>query len=134
MSQPGRPVGVSIHQERITITHSPFLAAEELQKIELVVPGGADRALRLVEKQADHRIKQENRVIVSNIVGERLGQLIGAAIALGGLYAGYQLILAGKGTEGFFAMFAPLAILAGIFVVGRAKRDRELGSRDVHRQ
>lgn len=78
-------------------------------------------------------MKQENRVVLSNVVGERLGQVIGAGVAFGGMYAGFQLIQSGFGVQGFIAMLAPLGILAGVFVVGRRKRVRELDSRDVHR-
>lgn len=133
--QPGRPVnvGVSISQQRLTITSSPFLAAEELEKIEQIVPGGASRALALVENQSAHRIKQEDRVVRSNILNERLGQLIAAGIVGGGMLAGYNLLMADRSTAGLIAMLTPLGLIAGAFLVGKVKRDRELNSRDAHR-
>lgn len=131
VQQAGRPVQsrLLVHQQT-TVTTSQFLPGEELAKIEAVVPGGAARVLAIIEKQSDHRMKQENRVVFSNILNERFGQVIAAVVVLGGMYGGYQLILAGKDIAGFIAALAPLGVIAGVFVAGKKKRDRELNEKD----
>jgi uncharacterized membrane protein len=121
-----------LHQ-RTTLTTSQFLPGEELAKIEAVIPGGADRVLAIIERQSNHRMEQERRVVLSNVIGERIGQLVAAIVVLGGMYGGYHLIVAGKDAAGFVAALVPLGVVAGIFLTGRKKRDRELNEKDQPR-
>jgi uncharacterized membrane protein len=132
VNQPGRPVfeGV-VRRERIVITKS-ILAGDELAKIEAAVPGGADRVITLVEAQSVHRQRLEDKVVSSNITGERFGQISALAVALGAMYFGYGLLMADKPLTGFVFALGPIAALAGIFLVGKRRRDRDLDSKDMH--
>jgi uncharacterized membrane protein len=131
VQQPGRPVAV--FQQQTTITATQFLPGEELAKIEAVIPGGADRVLRIIENQSAHRIKQEDRVVSGNGWKEWFGQITAAIVVIGGMYGGYRLAMAGKDVAGYVSALGPLAIVAGVFLVGRKRRDRELQGKDVTR-
>lgn len=51
-------------------------------------------------------------------MGERLAQIISAAVVLAGLYVGYQLIMAGKDLQGFGTILTPIVGVAAGMVSG----------------
>ncbi len=135
MIQPGRPVpsspknnggGMIRREMMVTSISSQYPLASELQGIEAVLPGGADRVMKLVEAQAPHRQRLENRVVWSNIVGERIGQVFAAGIAFFSLWIARDLIVRGQTPEGLAIMFTAIAGLVSVFIYGRKGRDKEL--------
>lgn len=64
----------------------PLPAPEDFQHYDEILPGAADRILRLAEKEQDHRHGQEDRIVSSEYGTRMLGQF-GALLSLAMLVA-----------------------------------------------
>jgi uncharacterized membrane protein len=96
-----------------------------LAKYNEAVPDAAERILVMAEKQADHRRRLEERVVVANTRNQYLGSIFGfllGAMAIGG---GIYLIATGRTTEGLGSIITALVSLAAVFVIGRKSQQRE---------
>jgi uncharacterized membrane protein len=80
------------------------------------VPDGADRLLRMTEKQGDHRRHLEKVLVWGRTIATNLGTLGAVAITITGMILGYRLIMADKSAAGLTAMFVPLAGLAAVYI------------------
>ena len=66
-----------------TATYSgPIPAASELQKYEGVLPGSADRILRMAEDESRHRIDWERTALDAGVADSRRGQYLGFSVCL----------------------------------------------------
>jgi len=84
----------------------------------------------MAERQAAHRQGLEAGVVRSNILGERIGQVLGFVLAAGTIALGWDLIRAGKETIGLTSILGALVALVTVFVVGRKKRGKELDDKN----
>src|SRR3989338_1832853 len=90
----------------------PLPAPETLQKYNQILPGLADRIVKMAENQSIHRQKLESRVVWFDGFRSTLGLFFGFAIAIGGIVAGEYLIANRSIVEGpasFF--FSPCAVV-----------------------
>jgi uncharacterized membrane protein len=95
---------------------APIPPASEFEKYESVLPGSADRILKMAEKQGSHRRSIETVVITFDSL-KSLGGLIGALIIVViAMFIGLYLIMHDKPIAGFAAMLTPLAVVAGAFI------------------
>ena len=75
-----RSFSVTLIQEK---SHSgPLPDAETLIQYDSVIPNGADRIMAMAEKQQDHRINIETKVIISQNKQSGLGQIFGLFIGI----------------------------------------------------
>ncbi len=102
-----RSISFTLIQER---SHSgPLPDADTLIKYNSVIPEGADRIMRMAEKQQEHRMNLESKVIASQTSQSILGQWFGLIIGIIGIGCGTFLAYSGESTVG--------AIIAGATVV-----------------
>lgn len=73
----------------------PLPAPADLEHFNDIVPGSADRILRMAEAEGEHARKMQSRSVTWTIITTILGQFFGFGIACGGLYGSYLLALAG---------------------------------------
>lgn len=118
--------GLAGYAIQSTIFAGPIPPAEELAKYEKILPGSADRILKMAEKQSTHRRELENKILESNIKTAATGQVFGFTIFTLALIAGVVLILLGKNGEGLVTSLSSLAIIIGIFIYDRADKRQEL--------
>ena len=89
-----------------------------LRLFEDVVPGSAERILAMAERQADHRIQMERRIIrgdfTQSYLGLAAGFILSTMVILGGIY----LISLGHDWAGGGLIGLNLVGLAGVFVDG----------------
>jgi len=100
-----------------------------LKKFNEVVPGLADRIVRMAENQSQHRRDMERIVIQSGARDSRLGILAGLAISSGFLGIAFYAIKQGHVLAGSWIGTINVAALAGVFVYGTRSRRRERDSR-----
>ncbi len=74
----------------------PIPAPQILQQYNNIVPGAAERIIRMAEKQSDHRMGLENKVVNSNLVKSYLGMIAGTSIAIFGLYIAKEIAINGN--------------------------------------
>lgn len=104
----------------------PLPPPEILQKYDEILPGAAERIIKMAEQQAEHRRSLEQQVIKSDIKNSKLGVLCGFFIGMGGIIGGVVVAIYGKQPLfGGILSFASLAVLAGVFVHGTESRRKE---------
>lgn len=101
--------------------------AAELERIEKVLPGGAERLIAMAERQQNHRFTLETKVVTAQLNQSQLGQIFALVIGLAGLgCAGYVASL-GHPTASASIAGVALGSLAIAFIIGKAqeKHSRE---------
>jgi uncharacterized membrane protein len=74
----------------------PIPAPQILQQYNSIVPGAAERIIRMAEKQSDHRMYLERKVIDSGILKSYFGMIIATGIAVYGLYIAKEISINGN--------------------------------------
>ena len=100
-NNPPRPV-------QLTATASsfegPIPPPQVLQQYNAIVPNAAERILSMAEKQSDHRMDLEKRVVYSNVKKSYAGMGLATVIALYGLYIAKEIAINGNpATAGIIA-------------------------------
>ena len=93
-----------------------------LKGYEEVLPGSADRILKLTEQQRQHQIEMERAIVHSDIWMERLGLAAGFILALILAIGGIWLSAQGKQLTGLAVLTGEMAILVGAFYFAQKKR------------
>lgn len=124
---PSTPTAPPTFQTHITgVQYSgPIPPPAMLGEYDKIVPGAADRMLKMAELQEAHRHSLEKAHVHGNLISQYVGQVSGLLIGLAGIGSGTFLLYSGRSLEGFGAMFGPLAGLAAVFLIGRWRQERE---------
>jgi len=94
-----------------------------LKSYEEILPGSANRILKMAETQSGHRMSLEKMIVSSGVKRERLGMDYALAILIIFIIAGTALILLGKETTGFIALFGPAVVqLVNYFLVKKDEK------------
>ena len=108
----------------------PLPPAEQIRAYEEVLPGSADRILGMAERQQAHRLELEKMTVSEATNRSWWGLRLGFAITLVVVGVGAAAILTGRSLAGFGLILADLAVLAGVFVYGRAEQRKERVEKD----
>lgn len=127
LSQPGVPA------ELVQMTVAAFAGfyagplppAEQIRAYEQVLPGSADRILRMAERQQEHRMELERMTVHEAANRSWWGLRLGFVIAVLVVGIGAAAIFTGHALAGFGVLIGEAAILAGVFVYGRDQQRRE---------
>jgi uncharacterized membrane protein len=96
-----------------------------LKEFDNVVPGAAERIIRMAEQQADHRQFLEKTVITGDSKRASYGLFIGALVVLSVLGGAIFLIYEGHDWAGAAIAGLDLVALASVFVYGSISRRSE---------
>ena len=83
---------------RVTLqkTHiGPLPAPETFSEYSNIIPNGAERIMQMAEKQLDHRMKMENKIVGSQIIQSNIGQVLAFLIGIAALSASTYCIVTG---------------------------------------
>src|SRR3989344_892375 len=86
----------------------PLPPASEFERYERVLPGSANRIIKLAEHQSGHRRFIEKIVVLFDSLKALAGLIGGLAIVGGGMWAGVYLLMHDKALGGFVALIVPL--------------------------
>jgi len=114
-----------VQMEVRTSFSGPLPPPEVLHGYESVLPGLADRVVKMAENQSAHRQRLESRVIWFDGVRSSLGLVFGLIIALAGIVAGTYLILGGNSTAGLASLIIPLGVIIGAFVYQKREETKD---------
>jgi uncharacterized membrane protein len=118
-----RSVSITMIQER---SHSgPLPDAETLIKYNSIIPDGAERIMKMAEKQQEHRMTMESKVITSQSHQSKLGQIFGFIIGLVGIGSGTFLASIGEATVGGIIAGGTVVSLVSVFVLGKRRQKSE---------
>lgn len=117
-------LSITLIQEKL---HSgPLPDADTLIKYDSVIPSGADRIMKMAEKQQNHRISIESSVISSQSFQSRLGQIFGLIIGLAGIGCGTYLASIGQDVVGGIIAGGTVVSLVSVFVLGKRAQKKNL--------
>ena len=97
---------------------APLPDPRSLREYAEILPGLPDRIVSQWEKQSDHRIASEAKVIDSNIKKEDRGQWMGFSVFMAGLIGGIVLLVLGMTPVGLTVFFGNLAAMVTVFLTG----------------
>lgn len=107
----------------------PLPPPEILQRYNEIVPGAADRIIKMAESQQHHRQALEKSVVDSNVFSQKIGLGLGFIIAITAIGGGIWLSAIGKSGSGLTAIIGALASLVGVFVYGKVQQSKELADK-----
>ena len=101
----------------------PLPDSDTIIAYDSVIPNGADRIMIMAEKQQDHRIAMENKVVGHQLGESRLGQIFGFVLCM--ISLGCSTYLGYSGHEAIGAVMGGTTIigLATIFVLGKKPKN-----------
>lgn len=97
-----------------------------LEQYDKVVPGAAERILKMAEDQSAHRRSLEQKVISSDVLNAKLGMIFGFIIGLVAILAGVYIVVINKENQGYFLSLGTIAALVSVFIYGRRKKEQRL--------
>ncbi|MEK7208567.1 MAG: DUF2335 domain-containing protein [Patescibacteria group bacterium] len=115
-------------QREVVVQHSfsgPLPPPEVLKRFDEVVPGSAERIIKMAEGQFTHRTELERKVIASDIARSKLGQILGFVIAIVGLICSVIISMYGNQIAGTILGVGTLASLVSVFMYGSRVRKEE---------
>ena len=114
-------LAIPIESEESEEFFGPLPPASMFGEYEHVLPGSAERILRMAEKEQDHRIEWETKALSGEMRQERYGQQLGFWIAISCISGAVYLAMNGQAIiAGILAGTTALG-LVGRFIQG--KRD-----------
>jgi uncharacterized membrane protein len=122
---PQRTASLQVTRQRTEIHAGPLPHPAVLRQYDEIIPDGADRILSLVERQTDHRIDLEKKVVYSDARRADWGVIAGLLVAGGGMGFGYALLVHGHAVAGSIFAGGTITTLVGTFVYGTKSRREE---------
>ena len=119
------PTRIALQSVTTITIQGPLPPPAMLEHYERVLPGAAERILRVAELQAGHRRHLETAVIESGVRRAGRGQVLAFVLAFGAILGGFVMMGAGQPGEGLAAMIFATASLVTVFLVSRRRDQRE---------
>jgi uncharacterized membrane protein len=104
-------------QEVEMFYNGPIPLASEFEKYEKVLPGSADRILKMAENQSGHRRFIEKVFSFGLVFQSMFGQISALVIVLSGMGSGVFLIIKDKPIQGFVSILIPLSVVASAMLI-----------------
>lgn len=115
-------VTVTMHKTHI----GPLPDPETLNGYSVIIPDGADRIMKMAEKQSDHRMRMEDKVISGQMLQSNLGQILAFLIGLSALGSATYCIISGFELAGGILGIGGLTGLVTAFIQGRSQQIKNL--------
>jgi uncharacterized membrane protein len=121
----------SLVTQTIEIEHrehhsGPLPHPRTLREYDDIIDNGAERIVTVFEKQSDHRMQLEKKVITSQTTQSLLGQIFGFVIAIVFLIAGIYLVINDYEVAGITIFGLDIVGLVTVFVIGKRKQKKDL--------
>lgn len=117
-----RVLPAELMAQGIEVAHAffagPLPPPDALGEYDMVIPGLADRVVRMAEDEARHRQRTESRLVRLSEAGLASAFVLAGLIAGGGLYAA----VLGAELTGVAAVMATVSALVSVFLVGQRGR------------
>jgi uncharacterized membrane protein len=108
----------------------PLPLPVHLEHYEKIIPGAAERILKMAEKQATQRQGLEKWVVRTNSIASILGVCFAFIIVIVCLFFAKEVLSQGQTAEGVFLIFSSIGTIAGLFVYSKEATIRERASRE----
>jgi uncharacterized membrane protein len=117
---------VTMHKTHI----GPLPDPETLSEYSTIIPDGAERIMKMAEKQLDHRMSMENKVIGGQLMQSNIGQFLAFLIGIAALGASTYCIVKGHEWPGSLLGIGGLTGLVTAFIKGRSHQEKNLSSKN----
>ena len=117
-----RSLVVTMHKTHI----GPLPDPETLIEYSAIIPNGAERIMQMAEKQLDHRMKMENKVVGGQMSQSNIGQVLAFLIGIAALSAATYCIVTGHEWSGSILGIGGLTGLVTAFIKGRGQQEKSL--------
>lgn len=124
--KPTREKAISIVSQHIRSWGGPLPAPDTLKEYDVIIPGLAERIVKMAETQSAHRIELEGKVVNSQLSESKRGQYLGFIIAVICICATVWLSLAGHEAVAGVLGGTALVGLVTVFVVGKREQKADL--------
>ncbi len=105
--------------QQLEIRQSPLPHPEIIEQYDRVLPGSAERLMRLVEQEAEHRRALEAQQLHSEMMETRIGQWMAFLIGVFTIAAGAYTALHGAELPGALIGSGGVIGLTAVFIYGR---------------
>lgn len=103
----------------------PIPPSTEMRAYEEILPGSADRILKMAEQQSVHRQSLETAVIKGNLHIQKAGLVVGTIITIAAIFSGTFLILNDKQWMGLVTILSMISLDTGVFIFGKLRQEKE---------
>lgn len=117
---------VTMHKTHI----GPLPDPETLSEYSAIIPNGAERIMKMAEKQLDHRMSMENKVISGQLMQSNIGQFLAFLIGIAALGASTYCIVTGHEWAGSILGIGGLTGLVTAFIKGRSHQEKNLAGKN----
>lgn len=100
----------------------PLPSPDQLRRFDDVVPGAAERIIRMAEQEGEHTREVEMRITRATLATQRVGQVMAFAIAIMAMIIAYCLAMADHGAVASVLVGGTLAAIVGAFLGARRGR------------
>ena len=108
-------------------THiGPLPDPETLIQYSDIIPNGAERIMQMAEKQLEHRMTMEKKVIGGQMLQSNIGQFLAFFIGIAALGASTYCIISGYEWSGGALGIGGLTGLVTAFIKGRSSQEKNL--------
>lgn len=104
----------------------PIPHPQLLKEFNDVIPNGADRIMTMAEKQSEHRISLEEKLVNANNRDSLLGVVFGGVIALLIVLGTIFLIYTNKDIQGFSLLIGSSVAYISVFLKSKSRDDKDL--------
>ena len=115
---------LEVHHSQITFS-GPLPPPTIMEQYEMIVPGAAERILKMAEDQSRHRQTIEKRVIYSDTRNSLLGLIFALVLGVVVIVCSIYLVVNGKQIAGTIVSGAYLVSLVSVFIYGSNVRKKE---------
>ena len=123
--QQGKGTLVAHREETLAIHSGPIPTPDIIDGYEKVLPGSANRIIKMAELEQTHQHQYVNRGQLHVFVVTVIGQISGALLGMAGVVGGVFLVFYNKPITGFSVFFTSLGALVGIFVYQKWRKKPE---------
>lgn len=114
----------------VSKTHTgPIPDPETLEGYNLIIPNGADRIMTMAEKQSEHRMKLETKLITGQQNQSNLGQILACIIGITALLVAGYSINNGHEWGGSIIGAGGLTSLVTAFIQGKSRQRESLDNK-----
>lgn len=125
------PRAIAIITSAFSAYRGPLPPSTEMRAYEEILPGSADRILKMAEGQAHHRQEMEKTAVDGGSRRSWWGLWLGFGISIIVIGASVLLVLKGHDAAGITLAGIDLVALAAVFVVGRSGQRKERVQKDA---
>lgn len=115
---------VKVQRQQVSVHSGPLPNPEDLQKYDLIVPGSAERILKMAEEEQNYRHEIERKFAKSSVRMALLGILFAFLSVVVLSFLVYYALHLGFGKEAATIAVGAIAAVASVFIFFRRKKDK----------